>query len=224
MRNGRETAWPPEAQLTGVEDQGEKDGYRQLVLRTARGPVHARLYGTPGAQAAAIMVGGVGGGFASPARGLYARMCQRLCSEGIAALRVRFRDPRQVREAAHDVLAGVRVLGEAGVSRVGLVGHSFGGAVVITAGAVAEEVVTVVALSSQSYGADQAANLAPRSLLLVHGTADEVLPPACSRYIHELARPPKRLHLLRGARHGLDEAREEVYTIVTEWLVQELAL
>jgi pimeloyl-ACP methyl ester carboxylesterase len=39
------------------------------------------------------------------------------------------------------------------VQRVVLVGHSFGGAVVITAGAVHDRVAGVVALASQTYGA-----------------------------------------------------------------------
>jgi len=33
--------------------------------------------------------------------------------------------------------------------------------------------------------------LAPRSLLLVHGTADQVLPDWCSRYLYEEAGEPK---------------------------------
>ena len=50
-----------------------------------------------------------------------------------------------------------------------LVGHSFGGAVVITAGAASEVAIAVAALSSQARGIEAVASLAPRPLLVVHG-------------------------------------------------------
>ena len=67
-----------------------------------------------------------------------------------------------------------------GARRVALVGHSFGGAVVIVAGALSPLVVAVAALSSQTYGSTGAAKLAPRPLLLIHGEDDARLPAACS--------------------------------------------
>src|SRR3712207_7297964 len=52
--------------------------------------------------------------------------------------------------------------------------------------ALSPTVKTCVAMSTQTYGADPAAALGPRcSLLLVHGTADEVLPADCSRWVHK---------------------------------------
>ena len=70
-------------------------------------------------------------------------------------------------------------------------GHSFGGAVVIAAGTLTDQVVAVVALSPQTYGAQGAVYVAPRPLLLVHGLADTRLPPSCARQIYQWAAEPK---------------------------------
>ena len=101
-----------------------------------------------------------------------------------------------------------------------LVGHSFGGAVVIAAAVTADgPVVAVAALSSQTSGALGAVGaLSPRPLLLVHGTADEVLPDACSRELYARAGEPKRLILYPGCRHGLDECRERLDRDLLGWL------
>lgn len=56
-----------------------------------------------------------------------------------------------------------------------LVGWSFGGAVVITAGARSSNVVGVATVASQTYGTDSVSSLAPKSLLLLHGTGDTCL-------------------------------------------------
>ncbi|MDQ6759780.1 MAG: alpha/beta hydrolase, partial [Acidobacteriota bacterium] len=52
--------------------------------------------------------------------------------------------------------------------------------------------------------------LTPRPLLLIHGTADEMLPDSCSRTLYRMAREPKDLLLYSGCRHGLDDCREEL--------------
>jgi hypothetical protein len=112
---------------------------------------------------------------------------------------------------------------EQGHERIALVGHSFGGAVVISAGALSEEVVAVAALSSQTYGTRMAAELSPRSLLLMHGTADEILPDRCSRDIYERAREPKQIRLYEGCRHGLDECRPQIDNDLRDWLNEQLS-
>ncbi|MDF2763711.1 MAG: hypothetical protein K0S81_705, partial [Rhodospirillales bacterium] len=195
---------------------------RTVSLETARGPVEVRYADAPGERAVGF-VGGVGGGFDSPARDLYGRLASALPAEGIATLRLRFREPTQLGESVADLLAGVAELERRGKSRIGLVGHSFGGAVVIRAAAAAERVRAVVTLATQSYGARPAARLGPRcSLLLVHGTGDTALPPDASRMVFDLAQEPKRLVLLPGAGHGLDEAAAEVERLVHDWLQTRL--
>jgi dienelactone hydrolase len=209
--------------IEGVESLGLEDGYERLRVHTLQGPIDMRLYRAPGARAAALLVGGVGGGFDSPARNLYARLGEELSKEGISVLRVRFRDPTHLAEATHDVLTGVSLLHRDGAQRVGLVGHSFGGAVVIAAAAAAPVVSTVVCLATQSYGTACVPMLAPRPLLLIHGDADEVLPPACSLTVAANAGEPKEVVLLQGAGHVLDEAAAEVRRRTGEWLRHHLA-
>ena len=78
-------------------------------------------------------------------------------------------------------------------------------------------------MSSQTYGTDLAPQVSPRPLLLVHGSADEILPDACSRDIYARAQEPKELRLYPGCRHGLDECRDQVDADVVEWLARQLA-
>ena len=91
--------------------------------------------------------------------------------------------PNYLENCVLDTLTGAEFLASEGVDRVGLVGHSFGGAVVISAAALSERVRAVVAMSTQTYGTGLAADVAPRPMLLIHGTADEVLPAACSESV-----------------------------------------
>jgi fermentation-respiration switch protein FrsA (DUF1100 family) len=90
--------------------------------------------------------------------------------------------------------------------------------VVITAGALSDEVTAVVAMSSQGYGTHLAPQVSPRPLLLVHGTADEILPAAVSRDLYARAKEPEELRLYQGCRHGLDECRDQVDEAVQPWL------
>ena len=194
------------------------DAVESVRLTTERGAVSCRLYAAPRGDAAVLWVFGVGGGFDGPAGGLYPRLGRQLAPDGLASLEVAYRRPGDLAECVLDVLLGVAFLGTLGRTRVVLVGHSFGGAVVITAGAASAAVAAVAALSSQSAGTGAAEALAPRPLLLAHGTADEILPDACSRDIHARARDPRRLILYPGCRHGLDECRDELDRDLSAWI------
>jgi hypothetical protein len=226
---------------TGGDDAGERtlsmevreihrspataDGFEPVTLVTNRGDVETRYYAAAGSARGAIFVGGAGGGFDTPVRGwLYPRMCEDLRADGIAGLWVQYRMANDLAECVLDVLAGVAFLRGEGIGAVALTGHSFGGAVVIQAAAMAEAVRTCVALSTQTYGADAAPDLSPRcSLLLGHGTADEVLPHRCSEYVYSIAGQPKMLLLKDGARHGLDEWSDDLPRVLRRWIAIELS-
>lgn len=180
------------------------------------------MFEASGARAAALLVGGVGGGFDSPANNLYDRLGGELPFEGIAVLRVRYRNPTDLAGAVEDVQTGVAFLRAQGVERVGLVGHSFGGAVVVRAALAEPAVSTVVTLSTQLYGTGRAGAL-KRPALLVHGTDDEILPPGCSVRLHELMGPDAQLRLFEGARHTLDGVADDVFALVHQWLKEHLA-
>ena len=211
--------------MQGIEEGKEEDGFREIALLTSRGRIDCHYYPsqTPQRSLGAVWVGGAGGGWDTPARSLFPRLCRQLAVEGIASLRPRYRLPNQLDECTLDVLAGLDLLQGTGVTGAALVGHSFGGAVAMRAAAASPIVRTVVALAAQSHGTDAAAGLGPRcSLLLIHGGADRVVPPYSSEYVHRMASEPKRLVLLPGAGHSLDEAADEVERLVREWILREL--
>jgi dienelactone hydrolase len=136
----------------------------------------------------------------------------------IASLRLRYRHPNVLPECALDVMAGVLYLAQGGAQSVVLVGHSFDGAVVITAGALHDRVAGVMALAPQTYGARLAGRLAPRPLLVVYGKADTRLPYTCGVQIYDWAREPKQLVLYEGAEHRLDECAEDLDQLLTQWI------
>lgn len=204
--------------LTATLGAADAEGYRPLSLETDRGPVDGRYYPAPDGKLAVLWVGGIGGGFDTPARGLYPRLAADLTGDGIASLRLRFRDPRELEEAVYDILCGLSFLGQQGIHHVALVGHSFGGAAVIQAAASNRGAVcTVVALATQGYGTDPVQDLSC-PILLIHGEADEILSPGCSIHVHRKAREPKKLVLVPGTGHALDEASEAVCRELRDWL------
>lgn len=197
--------------------------FHTVTLDDGGNPIEARHYPAAGAEKGAIWVGGVGGGFDTPARGLYPRLCEDLAGHGIQSLRVRFRFPTKLDEAVLDVLAGLDFLEKQGVRQAAVIGHSFGGAVALQAASARPDLVrTVVTLATQGFGADVAHGLTI-PLLFVHGEADEVLSPDCSLYVHRIAPEPKKLVLMPGASHCLDETAEAVCREVSDWLKERLS-
>jgi uncharacterized protein len=198
---------------------------KPVQIETERGPV-ACLYhqGRIGAGGV-VLVGGTDGGFDGPANGIYATLAVDLLDDGVSSLRLDFRlhvAPGDVEEGTQDVLAGVASLKANGAGKIGVVGHSYGGAVVINAAALSRDVDAVVTLSTQTAGTALTPRIAPRPLLLVHGELDRRLPPACSRYIYERAGEPRELVILEGAKHSLRQRREDLRRLLREWLVARL--
>ena len=214
---------PPERRtlaltLRDVVREPSADGSERVVLATDSGVVECRLHAAVHGDAAVVWVFGAGGGLGGPAGGLYARLGQALRPSGVTSLEVAYRRPGDLVPCVLDTLLGVEYVVALGRARVVLVGHSFGGAVVINAGAASERVIAVAALSSQSAGTGAVAELAPRPLLVAHGTADEILPDRCSRDIYDRAREPRRLVLYPDCRHGLDQCREALDRDLTAWI------
>ena len=169
------------------------------------------------------MVGGIGGDFDTPANNLYPRLCSDLKEIGISSLRVKFRYATDLTEAIIDVLVGLEFLKTENIKDFGLIVHSFGGAVVVQAAYNEKRVKTVVTLATQSYGISPI-SLLPEdtSVLLIHGAADEILPPGSSVYAYNLAHEPKEIKIYEGTGHGLNEVSDEVYAKVRNWIKNNL--
>jgi pimeloyl-ACP methyl ester carboxylesterase len=201
--------------------------YERVILPTARGPVETRFYCRPDLDCGAIYVGGSSGGFDSPASNMYPALCVGLMPSRVCGLRVAYRNPLDLSECVSDVLAALRFLHDRGVHDTALVGYSFGGAVVARAAASSNRhssfVRTVVLLATQAHGVEALADLAPvTGSLIIHGTADVVLPPSCSEYAYKVAHQPKRLTLYEGAGHSLDEVAFDVRKEVREWIMTRI--
>jgi pimeloyl-ACP methyl ester carboxylesterase len=151
-----------------------------------------------------MYLGGALGGLSGPAHGLYDRLAKEL-----GGVRLDYRKPGRLDDCVMDVLLVHHVLTRRGAAQLILVGHSFGGAVAIAAGALLGPAVRgVVALSTQVPGTEHVDKLAGTPLLLIHGESDGVLPDLCSRNVYERAGEPKELILLPGEGHLLDGAAE----------------
>ena len=208
--------------VTGI-DLPDGDVGEGLRFRTSRGSFNAILHRAPDTDRAVIWVCGASGGFGGPGPGTYARMAEKFVGEGITSLRLDYRQPNDVFECAMDLLAGVAYLKSADHKPVVVVGHSFGGAVVIAAGANSAHIKGVVALSPQTYGAGMAGQVAPRRLLVVHGKADTRLDFSCGQQIYDMAREPKELVLYEGAEHRLEECRDDLEELLGKWIPETLA-
>ena len=209
--------------INGIMGENAKNGYIPIELITDRGEISCRFYKVDSNNLGVIWVGGTGGGWDSPAEGLYPDLSQKLKENNISSLRIRYRYPHDINESVCDVLAGVKFLENIGSSKIALVGHSLGGAIVIQAAALSNSVKTVVTLSTQSYGANSVSStFQDTSILLIHGSDDPVLPSYCSKQVYNNAHDPKEIVILTGNGHCLDESSEKVHQMVYDWIVSKL--
>ena len=202
-----------------------------ISIPSSAGPIDA-LWHPPRADVVArgsvLCVGGFDGGFDGPANGLYGDLGEHLPTQGIGVLRLDFRvktSPGPIDAGTADVLAGVEWLSESGSGPVALIGHSYGGAIVIRAAARSEAAAGVCALATQTAGIEleDLERLPPRPLLLVHGAADWRLPPRLSEWVYAQASEPKTLQILPKATHSLRQQRDALWAILVAWVEEVLA-
>lgn len=204
--------------IVGVEPGELSAGAQPITIRTTRGEIRLILHAAANRGRAVVCVSGAHGGLDGPAA-LYPRLGLKLPPIGLSVARVDYREPGEFGECLLDTMAALSFLRGLGHQRVTLIGHSFGGAVAINAGTLGPAVATVVAISSQLGGAHVVAELAPRPLLLVHGSDDTVLSPQSSQALYERAGEPKVLKLFPGADHGLAQVGDELLELVAAWIV-----
>ena len=202
-----------------------KISFECLELTSDKGVIHAKFSNPPLSTAAVLMVGGGDRGFDGPASAIYPSLAENLYGKGVAVLLLDYRIhsfPGNLEEAIHDVLVGIHHLLKMGIDNIGLVGHSFGGAVVIEAAVREPMISSIISLASQTAGALNVKQISPRPILFVHGLDDIRLPPDCSRYLHSIAEEPKELVLFEGATHSLRQCREDLLILLFEWFEKNL--
>lgn len=201
----------------------------EVVIPSAPGPIDA-LWHPPAVETvrgAVLCVGGFDGGFDGPAESIYADLAESLPQDGVGVLRLDFRvktSPGPIDDGTADLLAGVDWVAEQGIPRIALIGHSYGGAIVIRAAARSHHVAAACALSTQTMGVepDEVRSLAPRPLLLIHGGADWRLPPRLSEWVYSFAGQGRELHILEDATHSLRQRREDLWVLLVDWIDRAL--
>jgi alpha/beta superfamily hydrolase len=168
------------------------------------------------ADSAVILASGTYGGIDGPSS-VYGQVAERLQRSGVTCVRLDYARLNTVSGGVQDVLTAIEILKSRGVTRVVLVGWSFGGAVVANAGVASQSVVGVAFIASQKHRAEVVARLSPRPLLLVHGTRDMILSDENSRALFALAKEPKELWLIPGADHFFTEHTDVLAEKIFMW-------
>jgi hypothetical protein len=196
---------------------------RHVEIYTMRGLLTLLWHGPRDATDVVVTCGGGMGSLLGPADGLYHDLGTTLAGAGIGTVRVGYRKPNDLSRCVHDVAAAADLASRAGGRRFVVVGHSFGGAVAIQAGAVlGEHCRGIVTLSTQSAGCEHASDLGDTPLLLFHGTDDELLPPETSSVVQMLAGHGEVV-LFPGTGHLLTQAADELRARLFDWIPQRFA-
>jgi len=183
-----------------VEDgpDGSVPGFLHLPLTASA---------TPSGKTAAILLSGAGGGVVGPSS-IYLSLADKLASlkQPVPALRLDYRYPARNKYCVRDVLAAMKELQDSyQVDKFVLVGWSFGGAPVFTIGGQDKRVVGCATVASQTAETEGIRSLAPRPVLLLHGTGDRTLSPRCSERLYDMygGGGERELKLFEGDDHAL---------------------
>jgi len=208
--------------VLAVQEKAIAEGLDHVELYTVNGLVTLLWHGPRDAHDVVLMCGGAMGGLLGPADGLYQDLGTTFAAAGIGTIRVGYRTPNDLDRCVGDLAAAADIAGRVGARRFVTVGHSFGGAVAINTGiALGRHAAGVVTLASQSAGCEHA-DLLDAPLLLIHGDADELLPPMASEMVRMIVGHGE-LDLLPGAGHLLREAAGPVRERLEAWIPQRFA-
>ena len=139
---------------------------------------------------------------------IYLSLADKLASlkQPVPALRLDYRYPARNKYCVRDVLAAMKELQDSyQIEKFVLVGWSFGGAPVFTIGGQDKRVVGCATVASQTAETGGIRSLAPRPVLLLHGTGDRTLSPRCSERLYDMYGDggERELKLFEGDGHAL---------------------
>lgn len=204
-----------------VSDDGTAPAFLHLPPSFVRAP-------TTYHRVAAILLSGAGGGLTGPS-GIYLSLACKLATlgEGMPSLRLDYRFPAYNRYCVEDVRAAMAFLRDMyGIERFILVGWSFGGAPVFTVSGADDEygrsVIACATVASQTAETKGIRRLAPRPLLLLHGTADRTLSPRCSQQLYDAYGEDgdRKIHLFEGDNHALMQNPLEAEEMLCEFIAR----
>lgn len=210
--------------VLAVQEKEIAPGFVHVEVYTWKGLLTLLWHGPRDAEAVLVAGGGAAGGLLGPSGGLYHDLGTALAERGIGTVRVGWRRPDDIPLCSHDMAAACEMAAMRGARRFVTMGHSFGGAIAVRVGVAFPGLVRgVVTLATQSAGCEQAAGLAGRPLLLIHGENDELLPPQVSETVHMLAGGHGELVVFPGTGHLLNEVGDELRHRLMEWVPRVLA-
>lgn len=176
---------------------------------------------------AAILVSGAGGGVTGPS-GIYVSLADKLASLphlSIPVLRMDYRYPARNQYCTQDVLSAMSHLQTTfpSIIRFVLVGWSFGSAPVLTAAArVPDGIAGCAVVAPQTAETGGITTLAPKPLLLLHGTDDRTLSYICSTRLYEAygAKGQREIKLFEGDDHALTKHADEAERLIGEFVAR----
>jgi pimeloyl-ACP methyl ester carboxylesterase len=179
---------------------------------------------TPVSNTAAVLLSGAGGGIVGPSS-IYLSLADKLASlqKPVPALRLDYRYPARSRYCVQDVLAAMDELESGyGIQHFVLVGWSFGGSPVFCIGGSDRRVVGCATIASQTAETEGIRRLAPKPLLLLHGTGDRTLSKGCSESLYERygENGDRHLHLFPGDDHALTRNSLEAEQLIGGFILK----
>jgi hypothetical protein len=210
-------------ELSEIGESPLDDGAVRVELQTTGGVIACCVHPVEAGHAAVLWICGEQG-WGGPAHGLYGRAAQRLVEDRILSVELACRKPHDLLQCLLDTMMGVGYLDALERKRVVLVGHGLCGAGAISAAAQSPNIVAVAALGAQTVGTCAVADLAGRSLLLLHGDGDSVTPEEGARELFGVAAEPKKLIVYPGCGHEFEECAEEAERDLSGWIRAEISL
>ena len=206
--------------LVEVRRQPGGDGGDRLVFSTVQGDIPGRYHCVGGGLATrgVVWLPGTREGIDGPAHDLYATLAPELQALRVESLRIDYRRVNRLEECVRDALVACRWLTEErGLEQMVLVGHALGGVAAIIAGAAAEEVLAVAALSAPA-AADEAVAGFAKPLFLGHGADDEIAPAAGAARLESRAAGEVTRSIYPGAGNDLDACRAALGADLMPWI------
>ncbi|PKS12453.1 hypothetical protein jhhlp_000659 [Lomentospora prolificans] len=179
-------------------------------------------------RTAAILLSGAGGGLTGPSSIYLSLACKlALLGDGIPTLRLDYRFPAHNKYCVEDVRATMKFLRDMyGLDKFVLVGWSFGSAPVFTVAGADDDygrrVVGCATVAGQTAEVEGIHRLAPRPVLLLHGTADRTLSPRCSQHLYEMYGDDgdRRIHLFEGDNHTLTQNARDAEEMLSRFIAE----